>query len=101
MGNWGSGADELRELVRAVVREEIKRLAYDPTFSVQGMEYKPLYKMKEVCKLFEVSRQTIYEWIKIGKLRPVKVRSRVYFLWKDLEELIKTENVNEIDEWIG
>ncbi|MEO6188797.1 MAG: helix-turn-helix domain-containing protein [Ginsengibacter sp.] len=43
------------------------------------LTYKPLYKIGEVCTIFEVTRPAIYEWIKQGKLKPYKVRSRLYF----------------------
>lgn len=36
--------------------------------------------MAEVCVIFQVSKPTIYDWIKNGKLKPYKIRSRVYFL---------------------
>lgn len=48
-----------------------------------------LLKAKEVCALFQVSKPTIYEWLKQGKLKSIKIESRRYFLWEDIEELIK------------
>jgi len=35
-----------------------------------------------------LTRPTIYALIKDGKLRPFKIRSRVYFLWGDIEKLL-------------
>ncbi len=88
------GSSEFWEQVRVIVREEIQKVvsyASPLAFTVPGLTYKPLYKMKEICLLFDVSRQTIYEWIKLGKCRPVKIRSRVYFLWREVEGLINDE----------
>lgn len=79
--------------LRLIIREEVdkaeknkKTVAGD--FETPGLTQKPLYKIGEVCKLFDISRATIYEWIKHGKLRPFKIRSRVYFLWNDIHNLI-------------
>ncbi|MBX2924668.1 MAG: helix-turn-helix domain-containing protein [Chitinophagaceae bacterium] len=58
------------------------------------MIYKPLYKMDEVCQLFNITPPTIYNWIKHGKLKPKKVRSRVYFLWNDIQELLQEKRAN-------
>ncbi|WP_367115549.1 helix-turn-helix domain-containing protein [Chitinophaga sp. CB10] len=34
-------------------------------------------------------QSTIYDWIKHGKLKPYKIRSRVYFLWNDIQQLLQ------------
>ena len=78
--------------LRAIVREEVKgnlRGGTAVVFETPGLTYKPLFKMQEVCSLFGVTRPTIYDWVKHGKLRPYKIRSRVYFLWEDVERLVK------------
>jgi len=80
--------------VRNIVREELqsvsKNRGEEVVMSVPGMTVKPLYKMAEVCVLFGISKPTIYEWIKAGKLKPFKVQSRVYFLWQDIQSLMHT-----------
>ncbi|MEJ7677949.1 MAG: helix-turn-helix domain-containing protein [Segetibacter sp.] len=50
------------------------------SFETPGLTNKPLYKIAEVCALFHVTKPTIYDWVKHGKLKPYKIRSRVYFL---------------------
>lgn len=80
--------------VRTIVREEIQRLdAQKPDknikYIVPGLEYKPLYKLAEVCAIFQVTKPTIYDWINHGKLKPYKIRSRVYFLWNDIQQLLQ------------
>lgn len=78
----------LREIIREEVRKiEIKGPA-SPTLETPGMTYKPLFKIAEVCALFQVTKPTIYEWIKHGKLKPYKIQSRVYFLWQDIQDLL-------------
>jgi excisionase family DNA binding protein len=84
---------EYWEQVRKIIREELKALeAYKPSgvdFEIPGLTYKPLYKMKEICVLLGVTRPTIYDWIAHGKLKPYKIRSRVYFLWNDVQGLLR------------
>lgn len=70
--------------VRQIIREELtaehlgQALAI-PLMETPGLTEKPLYKMQEICKLFNITKPTIYNWIKHEKLRPVKIRSRVFF----------------------
>jgi len=74
-----------------IVREEIDRSKHareKVQFATAGLDYKPLFKFDEICAIFKVSRPTIYDWIKHGKLKPYKIRSRVYFLWNDLQPLL-------------
>lgn len=77
--------------IRVIISEEIskmqKKLIEPISYDTPGMKYKPLYKIGEVCNIFQVTKPTIYDWIKHGKLKPFKVRSRVYFLWNDIEKL--------------
>lgn len=52
-----------------------------------------LLKAKEVCELFQVSKPTIYDWMRKGQLRSVKIESRRFFLYSDIEELINKNKV--------
>jgi len=84
--------EEFWEHIRLIIREEIiKSTKEKPLTAVtetQGLTYKPLFKIAEVCNVFHVTRPTIYEWIKDGKLKPYKIRRRVYFLWNDIQQLV-------------
>jgi len=81
--------------MRKIMREELKvQSGVRPPvveFETPGLTYTPLYKMKEVCSLPGVTRPTIYDWIKHGKLKPYKIRSRVYFLWADVQRLLNLQ----------
>ncbi|MDF2189832.1 helix-turn-helix domain-containing protein [Paraflavitalea sp. CAU 1676] len=87
--------DQFWQRVRLIVREEVMQLEKSlpaistPTYQTPGMSYKPLYKIAEVCSMFQVTKPTVYDWIKHGKLKPYKIRSRVYFLWQDIQALLK------------
>ena len=85
---------EFWEQLRYVIREEInqaKKSKNDLTgiSGVAGLTEKPLYRIDEICLLFEISRPTVYEWIRDGKLRRIKIRSRVYFLASDVKQLLQ------------
>ena len=92
--------EQLLDSIRILVREEVAKLEkqgpatgrkMENEFETPGLTYKPLYKITEVCRLFQITRPTIYDWVKHGKLRPYKIRSRVYFLWNDIQKLISAE----------
>jgi excisionase family DNA binding protein len=79
---------KIREIIRQELQQLPRKTIDPPEYHTPGMTYKPLYKIGEVCQIFQVTRPTIYDWVKHGKLKPYKIRSRVFFLWKDIEQLI-------------
>ena len=48
-----------------------------------------LLKVKEVCELFQISRPTIYDWMRKGQLKSLKIESRRFFLSSDVKDLIE------------
>jgi len=85
--------EEFWQMLRQIIKEEIISAAAVNTttnFNTPGLTYKPLHKIEEICKIFMITKPTVYEWIKLDILKPLKVHSRVYFLWNDIEELIKS-----------
>lgn len=86
--------EEFWAQIRAIIREEVSRgqkehLTLAPITETPGLTEKPLYKIQEICSLFKVTKPTIYDWIKHGKLKRVKIRSRVYFLGSDIRQLMQ------------
>lgn len=82
----------IAEEVQKALREEFRSLLNNSTlYETPGLTYKPLYKITEVCKMFQVTRTTIYGWVRCGKLKPYKIRSRVYFLHDDVQRLLHPE----------
>jgi excisionase family DNA binding protein len=83
--------EQFLQSIRQIIREELnsaeKQKPVPLSSETPGMTYKPLYKIAEVCALFQVTKPTIYDWVKHGKLKPFKIRSRVYFLWQDIRQL--------------
>lgn len=84
--------EQFWEQLRLVKREEMAKTVKEEgpvvTYETNGLTYKPLLKITEVCGFFQVSRPTIYEWIKHGKLKPYRIRRSVYFLWNDIQQLL-------------
>jgi excisionase family DNA binding protein len=79
---------QLKIIVEQVVEESKKEKPVDKHTE------RPLLKAKEVCEIFHISKPTIYEWLKQGKIKSVKIQSRRYFHWKDVDELIQKSKVN-------
>ena len=78
---------KLSETMDRLLNEKLKQSSYPSP--PPGMTTRPLLSIKEVCDLFQITKPTIYEWTRHGKLKPYKVRARVYFLMADIEALIK------------
>jgi excisionase family DNA binding protein len=81
---------QLKSIVEEVVMESKWRAPVDKHAE------RPLLKLKEVCEIFHVSKPTLYDWLKQGKIQSVKIQSRRYFHWKDVEELIQKCKVNHL-----
>jgi len=80
--------------IREIIREEVSRnqkeqLMQPYLMETPGLTEKPLYKIQQICALFKITKPTIYDWIKHGKLKRVKIMSRVYFLGIDLRQLMQ------------
>lgn len=91
--------DAFWQEMRALIKEELQSVisARNPASKrdlaskeTTAFQQKPLYDMKETRQLFgNVSRTTIYEWVNCGKLKPKKLKGKIFFLWCDIEKLIK------------
>ena len=58
--------------IRQIIREEVnkvntEKLPDSSLLNTPGLTQKPLYKINEICSLFNVSKPTIYDWVKHGK----------------------------------
>lgn len=56
---------------------------------------KALLKASDVCDIFQVSRPTLYQWLKQEKLKSFKIKSRRYFARTDIEDVIRQEGITE------
>lgn len=76
---------QMKKLIEEVINEKTQK----PSVSREDLPQKPLFKLKDLCLIFQVSKPTIYEWINDGKLRSFKIRNRRYFVREDVEAVIK------------
>lgn len=78
--------------VRQIIKEEFvdSDMTYRPGAEAgHTIGNQTLYKIKDLCRIFSVSKPTIYEWIRMGKLKPMRIKRRVFFLEKDLKGLLE------------
>jgi predicted DNA-binding transcriptional regulator AlpA len=80
--------EDFWEKIRKILIEELKRifpLKEEVIYETPGLTKKPIYRAHEVCEMLGISRQTLHEWRKGGVLRAYKIKSRVFYLWSDIE----------------
>lgn len=82
--------------MRLIIREEIQHLRNEQSslkeseLPIPGLTYKPLLKIRELCDILQITKPTIYEWIRKDLIKPYKIESRVYFRWADVYKLINS-----------
>jgi excisionase family DNA binding protein len=83
--------DDFYEKIRIVIDETISRKLSEQPLQIQptpnGLTNHPLLSLKDVCALFKISKPTLYDWISHHKLKPYKIRGKVYFLQADIQSL--------------
>jgi putative molybdopterin biosynthesis protein len=58
------------------------------------MKDSEFYKIEDVCELLQVSKITIYRWIKSGKIPAYKVGKSYLFKIVDVHKLIEDSKVD-------
>ena len=59
-----------------------------------SMKESKFYKIEDVCELLQVSKITIYRWIKSGKITAYKVGKSYLFKIDDVHKLIEDSKVD-------
>lgn len=59
-----------------------------------SMKDSKFYKIEDVCELLQVSKITIYRWIKLGKITAYKVGKSYLFKIEDVYKLIEDSKVD-------
>ncbi|HEV8082035.1 MAG TPA: helix-turn-helix domain-containing protein [Chitinophagaceae bacterium] len=77
---------QIRTTIETVVTEKLSQENLSKTSSL--LPEKALLKALDVCKTFQVSTPTLYEWLKQKKIKSFKVKSRRYFNRADRDALI-------------
>jgi excisionase family DNA binding protein len=84
---------QIKTMMEEVVEEKITAANLQNSSS-SNLPEKVLLKATEVCKIFQVSKPTLYEWMKQGRLKSFKIKSRRYFSRADIEAVIKQTNTS-------
>lgn len=82
---------QMRQLVDEVVEARMHVEPAQPPAAY--LPEKVLLKLTDVCEIFQVSKPTVYEWMKQGKIRSFKIRSRRYILRADIESIIQEPRI--------
>jgi len=83
---------QMKTIVEEVVSEKLR--SPTPTRQTDLLSQKLLLKPAEVCAIFQISKPTLYGWMKEQKLHSFKVNSRRYFKFEDVEMLIRQQNTS-------
>jgi excisionase family DNA binding protein len=84
--------EAIRTVINEVATEKLNQQNLSPTKS--HLPEKALLKASDVCEIFQVSKPTLYEWLKQNKLKSFKVKSRRYFNRADIDHLINQTGTN-------
>src|SRR4051812_17259215 len=77
---------QIKATVEEVVNEKLNQtIIQSPT---NHLPEKALLKASDVCIIFQVSKPTIYDWLRQNKIKSFKIKSRRYFLRADIERMI-------------
>ena len=77
---------QIRTTIEEVVTEKLTQEKLSKTSSL--LPEKALLKASHVCEIFQISKPTLYEWLKQKKIKSFKVKSRRYFNRADIDALI-------------
>jgi predicted DNA-binding transcriptional regulator AlpA len=83
---------QIKATVEEVVNAKLNQTIIQPT--TDHLPEKALLKASDVCAIFQVSKPTIYDWLRQSKIKSFKIKSRRYFLRSDIEAMIQqSENI--------
>lgn len=82
---------KLKAIVEQVVIEHSTSVPLLQALDKSGQ--RPLLKGDEVCAIFKISKPTLYDWMNQGKLPSVKIESRRFFRFEDIQKLIESSTV--------
>ena len=77
---------QIRTTIEEVVNEKLNQQVV--SIPVSHLPEKALLKPSEVCAIFQVSKPTLYGWVKQKKLKSFKINSRRYFSRIDIEAIV-------------
>ena len=81
--------DKMQSVVEKVVEAKLSTVTSSNSNLIPE---KALLKASEVCTIFQISKPTLYEWLKQNKIASFKIQSRRYFSRQDIEAIIRQGN---------
>ena len=79
---------QIKIIIEDAIAEKLSQQKISPTNS--HLSEKALLKAWDVCEIFQISKPTLYEWLKQKKLKSFKIKSRRYFNRADIDALINS-----------
>lgn len=74
---------------RKIIKEELTcNLPGNETVDSQSNKY---IKVKEVCKILDVTIPTIDSWCRLGYIKKYKIKSRTYYLKAEIFEFLSKQ----------
>ena len=80
---WKQIRTTIEEVVKANNNQAVTHSATD------HLPEKTLLNLSDVCAVFQISKPTLYDWLRQNKLKSFKIKSRRYFLRSDIEAMIR------------
>ena len=65
---------QIRQIIKEEINQSTRKKVNDSSMETSGLTQKPLYKISDLCSIFYISRTTIYDWVKHGELKRVKIK---------------------------
>jgi hypothetical protein len=76
---------EFKELLKNSINEYLEEIPKSKSYNDDQ-----LIKIGELCKTLNVSRVSVFNWIKNGKIKSYHLNSRLYFKMKDIEAALNS-----------
>ena len=87
---WGItlNPQDFRTYLKTLIKEAVSELLLTSQDLMPQKDAQKLYSIADLCKQFDVSRQTINSWKRSGKLCYRKLGGRIYFSEADVQKAI-------------
>src|SRR5690349_17153039 len=90
---------QIKSTIEEVVNEKINQSFQLPP--TDHLPEKALLKLSDVCAVFQVSKPTLYDWLRQNKIKSFKIKSRRYFLRADIEAMIRNHEAAAVQTKIN
>lgn len=81
--------EQFEEAIKKAVKSQLDSLRKE---LVPDQPKEIYHTRREVADMFQIELSTLHNWVKRGKLNPVGIGNRVYFLRSDIEKALKPLN---------